>query len=183
MINLLPPEKKEAILYGRRNVALRKYALSTLGAGLVLLTGLVASILYGQYKIGVLTKRHDQLVEKLGPHKSLIETAKSVESKLATLKELFAKETNYVALLEDIEKTIVPGAQLQELELNGDEKSPLEMQFTISNELVAATLRNSLEASPRFKFVDIQDITNSATQSGTVITVTYQVSYEPGQAR
>jgi Tfp pilus assembly protein PilN len=126
---------------------------------------------------------HANLEDQLGPVKSLTEQGKAVQAKLDTLTQLFAKETNYVALLESIEQTIVPGAQLQRLELTGDETQPLEMQFVISDQLVAATLRNSLEESDRFKFVDIQSIGETTVQGGTEIIATYKLSYEPGQGR
>ena len=183
MINLLPPEIKEDIRYGKLNVQIRWYvgltAIVVAGVAMCLL----GADLYGQREVKHLEREHSSLIEKLGPTKSLGEEAKVLEAKLLILKALYASETNYVALLEDIEKTIVPGARLQQLELNGDESKALELKFTISEEIIAATLRNSLEASPRFKFVDVQDITTSSDEAGQQITVTYKLSYEPGQAR
>ena len=183
MINLLPGDIKEDIDFGRRNVRIRKYVGLTVVVAGILSAGLIGANLYGKKELSRLEREHAALVEKLGSVKTLTEEAKVLESKLKILKELFAKETNYVALLEDIEKTIVPGSQLQQLELNGDETKPLELRFIIAEEIVAATLRNSLDESPRFKFVDIQDITTAATDHGPEITVTYKLSYEPGQSR
>lgn len=183
MINLLPPEIKEQIRYGRRNVSLRSYVVLTLLVAVALSLSLFGADWYGQRELGRLEGELTELEDRLGPVKALTDEGKAVQEKLETLKQLFAKETNYVALLEDIEATIVPGAQLQRLELTGDETQPLEMQFIISDKLVAATLRNSLEASERFKFVDIQTISEAAVQGGTEITATYKLSYEPGQGR
>jgi Tfp pilus assembly protein PilN len=183
MINLLPAQYKEQVRFGRYNVRLRWYV----GLVLVVFAGMTLTLLGANWYAGSELRRLEGelgvIEEQLGPVRTLSEEAKQIATKLKTLKELFAKETNYVALLEDIEKTIVKGAQLQQLELTGDETKPLEMRFIINDKLVAATLRNSLEQSDRFKFVDIQDITESDTESGPQIIVTYKLSYEPGKGR
>lgn len=183
MINLLPPEIKEQIRYGRRNVSLRSYVVLTLIIALALSLSLYGADWYGQRELARLDSELAETDERLGPVKALTGEGQAVEAKLETLKQLFAKETNYVALLEDIEATVVSGAQLQRLELTGDETQPLELQFIVSDKLVGATLRNSLEASERFKFVDIQTINETATPTGTQIIASYKLSYEPGQGR
>lgn len=183
MINLLPPSDKEQIRFGRYNVGLRWYVGLVLSIAAGLTVSLLGANWYANYEINRLDGELKTLQDQVGPVRALTEEAKAVAAKVKTLKELFAKETNFVALLEDIEKTIVPGAQLQQLELTGDETKALEMRFVIANKLVAATLRNSLEESDRFKYVDIQAITESQGEQGTETVVTYKLSYEPGQAR
>lgn len=179
MINLLPPTVKAERSYGRKNALLLKYLVVVIQVALLIAGTTIGGFLYGSAKLGQLNREHAELEARLGEVKSIEEDAKSVRDKLSALKTLFASETNYVSLLGDIEAAIIPGSRLTALELTGNEKEALEMTFVVTNELKAAELKQSLEASDRFKFVDIQSIRPSAQG----VEVDYRLSFEPGRAR
>lgn len=179
MINLLPSEHKAHLGYARKNTILFGYVSVVLIVAIAFSIALLSARFYADWK---LTKANDRLAEldgKLEDVEEIRKDADTVISKLSILREIFQKETDYVSLLTDIESAVLPGATLVRLKLDGKESSPLEIEFLVPNESVAADLRQSLENSERFKFVDIQQIDNTGTRARVV----YKLSYEPGQAK
>lgn len=179
MINLLPSSVKVERSYGRKNTTLLKYLIVVLQVALLIAGTTLGGFIYGNAKLKQLNGEMAKLDTELGEVKSIEDDAKSVRDKLTALKVLFSSETNYVSLLEDIEAAVVPGSRLVALELNGNEKEALEMTFVVADEIKAAELKRSFEASERFKFVDIQSI--RPTPQG--VEVDYRLSFEPGKAR
>lgn len=179
MINLLPPAVKAERSYGRKNAALFKYLFVVIQVALLIAGTTIGGFVYGNARLNQLNREHAELETQLGAVKSIEEDAKSLRDKLTALKTLFASETNYVSLLQDIEAAIIPGSRLTALELTGREKEALEMTFLVTNEIKAAELKQSLEASDRFSFVDIQSIRPSPQG----VEVDYRLSFESGKAR
>lgn len=170
MINLLPPETKEAMIYGRRNIATAQYAL---------LVALVAVSLAGVLLFGVRIVSADERnlreaiagkEEELAALNPKLQEAKNLKRTMDTISALLDREIKFSQLLQDIASVIPNGAVLKGLSLTGDPTIPLQIDAEVRTEAMAAVLRENLERSDLFEQADIQSISAGERSSGAIVT-------------
>lgn len=180
MINLLPPALKADLVYARRNAVLRWYVLLALATVVLMSALLLGGIWYASRQITDAERGLSSAQSELEAYSETQKEAASLRDTLDAVQELFEKQTDYLAVVRDIERSTIPNAQLQNLTLTGDETKPLSLQYTVPSETAAASLRISLENSERFSFVDIESI--SRVDDGE-FAVAYKLAFEAGRAR
>src|SRR5690606_22635068 len=176
MINLLPPETKEEIRYGRFNVLAVQYAALVIAVSLSLL----AVLLFG---VAVVSTDEQSLKENLKDKEAVLAEfqddlaeAKELEGRIDTISALLEREVSFSALLQDIGSVIPNGASLTGLSLTGDETLPLRIAADINNQSLAAVLQENLENSDLFENADIQNVAASEfDEAGNAIRYNVQI--------
>jgi len=135
MINLMPPERKSAILYSRRNSVLLRWitGVSIAAIGLVFLTG--GGLFYLRQDSKTLQKNIDDTKVRLSAEKEA-ETLKRVEEISGNIKlvvDVLSDEVLFSKLLQQIGLVMPSGTVLQDLELTSDLQGGLTLRIGASS--------------------------------------------------
>ncbi len=159
MINLLPPQQKQAIKFGRINLILVQY----IAVAVITIIALAGIIILGDNKLSNVqnqlrteVKDGQAEVESL---KGYHEEAREIASQIDTLSKLFANEVKFSELLTSIGGVMPTGSSLTQLSLNEDRSLPINLTAQVVNEGTAAVLRKNLEESDIFSKADIVSLT------------------------
>lgn len=180
MINILPPDLKNQIYFSKRNVQLVRYNLLALIIGAVLIALLFGSMWYANRQID---EHKKILAERQQARTDFQETETRVttlQSNLLLIEKLFTEQTRYSALLRDLAAAMPRGAYINQVQLLGTDKEPLELLITTDTFDRAAEVRNALVASDRIANADIQSISAADDGDFSVIII---AAFEGGQAR
>lgn len=178
MINLLPPEQKQAIKFGRLNVIMMQYVVLAIIA-IVILLGIV--VIGAQRLSGIQNNIRDEVgadQSKVDELKGFHEQAQAISKNVNTLSNLMEQEIKFSELLTSIGRVMPQGSSLTQLSLNEDRSLPLNLTAVVTDEGTAAVLRKNLEESDIFDKADIVSITaqedaNSAYKYQVTITVVF----------
>lgn len=146
MINLLPPEVKENILYARRNTMLLRW-LVALAIGIA---GVMAVIGFGYLYLSQTTKNTAQQAEMLREdleRQKLTETQAQVTdmgSDLDTAVQVLSKRILFSDLIKRIGTISPPGTVLTGLDLS-EIDGAIDLRFLASNYLAASRLHVNLQ--------------------------------------
>lgn len=120
MINLLPPDQREAIMYARRNTKLRSWVVALI----TILIGMLLFLAAGQVYIERTTDRYTAQVEaeqiSLKSQK-LEETQKQVQDLSNNLKliiQVLSREVLFSKLLRQVGNVMPPGSVLSSIEIS-----------------------------------------------------------------
>lgn len=120
MINLLPPQYKENILYARRNTKLVRWAV----AGVFVLIGMVAIIVFGQIYLGQTTTNYSKQVAQTQAElkaQKLEDVQKQVETMSSTLKlivQVLSKEVLFSKLIKQIGAVMPANSVLSNIDIS-----------------------------------------------------------------
>lgn len=181
MINLLPPEIKENIMYARRNTRLLRW----LAAGGLAIVGMAAIILFGLFYIDNsvrdLQKNVNTTQESLKSQK-LEESQKRVESISGNLKlivQVLSKQVLFSKLIRQIGSVMPPRTVLSNIELSkleGGIDLVAKAQDYNSATQVQVNLRDP--ANKIFEKVDIVSVSCApSSEDGYPCTVTLRASF------
>ncbi len=166
MINLLPPETRENIMFARRNTQLLHWAISLL----VGLAGIVAVVVFGHIYIDSNTKNINKQVEQARAQlkvQKLEETQKRVEDISSTLKlttQVLSKQVLFSELLQQTGAAMPAGTSLSSLTIN-KLQGGLELQVDAKNYQTATQVQLNLQ-DPKNKIFEKVDIINIHCNSG-----------------
>jgi Tfp pilus assembly protein PilN len=157
--NLLPPEVKKDITQAKENSKALKYIWLTL---LVLVTvvavsAVVWTMLDKSFKTSVteLVRRENE-TKKYG---SLEEKAKKLSSRISTIKTIDAKTNHWSAVISEIQTVMPTGLYLNSVRIDSNVKVRGQLTGYAKSKQEVATLRDSMEKSPLFEYVDIESST------------------------
>lgn len=167
MINLLPADKKQDILYARRNTRLRKWALELLAISVVLIiiTGLGVLVLAKSTSDfnGRTAQGHKTLEQQ-----NEAQVKKEVEEISGNLKlviQVLSKQVLFSKLLDQIGSVMPSGAVLTTLSINKAEGG-IDMQAAARNYNTASQVQVNL-ADPENKIFQKADIVSIQCKSQT----------------
>jgi len=159
MINLLPPQTKEAIKYARRNVTMIQYV------ALVVLVAfaIISTLMFGQ---AVISRNEADIKTSIENSQSKItelekvnEEAEELSSTIETISTLLASEVKFSELLTEIGSLLPSGTVLTNLAVSDDRSEPIILDTNVTNETASAILRENLSDSDLFTSADIISIT------------------------
>jgi Tfp pilus assembly protein PilN len=173
MINLLPPNQKQNIMYARRNTHLRKWVT---GLTFVLI-GMFVFLAAGHFYIASATARYNKQVaaakESLKTQQ-LEETEKRLQdlnNNLKLIVQVLSKEVLFSKLLRQVGAVIPPGAVLESIELSKVEGG-IDLKAKATDYDTATRIQVNLQ-DPNNKLFDKVDIIQV---SCTPTTDTYKCS-------
>jgi len=160
MINLLDSETQRHYRAARLNLRLRGY-FSLLLVTIVIIVGLFASGVY--VTRSERTVAESELASGQASVKAYDDVKKQAEDFSANLKiakSILSQEVLYSDMIVQIAKTLPSSAVLSSLALDQTTLSkPITMAGLVKTKADAVTLKNTLEASPLFESVNINNIT------------------------
>jgi Tfp pilus assembly protein PilN len=158
MINLLPPEVKEDILYARRNVVLLRWCGAMLLSTIALLAIVFAGQLYMNKAIASYSTQVALSTEQLKTQK-LEETQKRVTEFSANLQlgiQVLSRQVVYSDLLRQLGNVLPAGTILNDLRVTKLEGG-IDLQFNTRDEHTATLLQDALK-NPDNKVFEKADI-------------------------
>lgn len=173
MINLLPPEQKQAIKFGRINLVLMQYII----LAIITIVALLGIVVIGAQKLSsVQTEIRSEVKSgqtEVDSLKGYHDQANQISSQIETLSKLFAQEIKFSQLLTSIGGVMPNGSALTQLSLNEDRTLPILLTAQVESEETAAVLRKNLEESDIF---DKADIVSLSAQEDVTSKYGYQVT-------
>lgn len=171
MINLMPPQIKEDLLYARRNVLLVQYCI---------LAGVVSVALVAIMSFGLTLMNSDEgaIKDAISEREATLATLKTNEDQarvlagqITTISALLNKELDYSDIIVQIGGLIPEGATLQNLNLLQTVKTePLTLTVIVDEQAKGAVLQQNFESSPLFSGADIQTISpSSRNENGDIL--------------
>lgn len=167
MINLLPPDLKEQYTYGRRNVSLRRWAISLtfgiFGVAIVTFAGLFymeKSIITHRAQVAKAERSlADQDLEQTR------EQAKNITGSIKLAVDVLSKEILFSQLLTQIATVIPPNTSLTDLSIS-KEQDNIEIKAVSADYNSATQLQVNLEdpSNKIFSKADIQSISCTNAQ-------------------
>lgn len=182
MINLLPPQTKENIRYGRRNVAATQYAVLLL----VTTFGLLAILLFGhslaQREQSLLSNLVEDKQASLSQYDDQLAEAKALDNRIDTITALLEREITFSKLLPAIGGLVPPGTIINGLELDTEDGNSLKINGQSTTQEGPSVFRENLANSHQlFTRADIVSINLVENDSGPEV-YSFQVDaqFAPG---
>ena len=170
MINLLPPESKDSIIYARRNTML----LHWLSAILIGLVGIIVIVLFGQVYLNKSATSYAAEIEQTKAQlkaQKLDETQKRVADISASLKlmvQVLSKQVLFSDLIRQVGAAIPPGAVLTDLRISKLEGG-IDLQFKATDYQTASQVQVNL-ADPNNRIFEKADIVSISCTSPVATT-------------
>jgi Tfp pilus assembly protein PilN len=162
--NLLPPDVKAEIAQTKQNKSLVKYFWLSLLIFIVA-AGTVAGSWY--YFSMILKTDQNELRAKQAENEkygAIIEKSKSLSQKITTIKKIDSSTNKWSGVVMEIQKVMPSGAYLVSVKIDSDSRVRAQISGYAASKQIVASLRDSLEKSPKFQYVDID---SSKTESDT----------------
>ena len=169
MINLLPPDIKEARSYGRRNKKLLSYIIAVLTIG-----SLSMSIILVNFSL-IKSEKKQLMVEMQGREAEIAKLKNNqkdidkIAAQLAVIDKLYASEVQFSQVIPKIGALLPDGVVLNGLSLAGGKTSPLQLDVDMETQPLAAVFQQNLMNSDLFEAADISTIVSKggAPKPGT----------------
>lgn len=167
MINLLPPDVRENVLYARRNTMLIRWLVAVI----VGLAGVAIIVLAGQAYLNQATKSYAQEVEQTKQQlkdQKLEETQKEVSDISSSLKlmvDVLSRQILFSELMRQTGAAIPPGAILTNLTIS-KVQGGIDLQFRATDYQTATQIQVNLE-DPTNKIFDKADIVSISCTSSS----------------
>lgn len=175
MINLLPSEIKQSMVYGRRNRMLSKWVMATI-AGIV---GIGIVVIAGVFYINLQTEAYAKEVERNKSslaEQNLEETQKrigEIDGSIKLALDVLSREVQFSKLIRGIGAAMPPGSALQNLSI-GDVEGALDLQAIAVTYETASQVQINLE-DPKNEIFEKADIVSIScnSESGEDASSTY----------
>ncbi len=167
MINLLPPDIKQEILYARRSTRLRKWSFSLFGTALVIVGVVMVGQMYLQQSINTYSQQVKQGQQALKDQK-LDETQKKAEELSDSIKlvtQVLQREILFSKLLVQIGSVLPNGSILTNLGID-KVQGGIELQADAVNYQTGTQVQLNLQ-DPDNKIFDKADLLNIQCDSAT----------------
>lgn len=180
MINLMPPDLKEQIRFAKMNRVALNYTV------VVVVLVLVLGGIFAWALVQVKQQTNDKSVavaEKLKEVNSLkaqvLPKSQDASDRISAIKYVQNTHTRFSLLIADIAKVIPDGVKLNQLQLTGNDKMPVQVTITANQYDQVLAFRNAIITSPRISAADIVTITSA----GNVFNATVIMGFKPGEAK
>lgn len=181
MINILPPELKEQIIYSKRNVIARNYLFVLLVIALLVGAALSVSHIYANQQISSLEADMERAEERTEEFEDLENSVSSLNTQLQAIDQLIVQRPQFALLLEDIASVLPSGSYINGISLSEDmEDQPLQLQITAQSQQQAISVGDELLESNRIQSADIQNVSD-VDEDGSV-NVSVVIAFDPEKA-
>lgn len=167
MINLLPPDLKEEIVYARRNTTLLHWAL----AGIIAIAGIGVLIIFGQLYINRSAKLYAAEVEagqvqlKVQKVDEIQNRVEEISSQLKLVVQVLSKEVLFSKLLRQIGAAMPDKTVLNSLEISKIQGG-IDLTASAADQRAATQIQLNL-ADPKNKIFEKADINTIDCKNGS----------------
>lgn len=179
MINLLPPDVKQNIIFARRNTSIRSWFIAILMG--IVCVGIVVSSgqLYLRYTSDIYTKQLAAGQEQLRSQK-LEDTQKEIQDVSSNLKlvvQVLSRAVLFSRLLGQIGSAIPSGAVLTNLSISNKVQGGIDLSFSATDYQTATQVQLNLSdpANKIFEKADIVNVQCGETVAATKYPCTIQI--------
>lgn len=161
-VNLLPDDVKLEIIQAKKNSELINIFIKTLIV--LLFTILLIGFIYFYYK-NEITLSSKKLIDKeksIDQYGNLQEEATKISERINTIKKIEKSTFKWSGLMSEINKVVPTGVYLTGIKMDSVTKNRGQITGYAASKNEVATLRESLEKSKLFEYVDIE---SSLTQN------------------
>jgi vacuolar-type H+-ATPase subunit I/STV1 len=181
-INLLPPDIKTSLEQKKKNLIVRNLFFKSLWI-FVFTLGITAGTWF--YLENTARNVDEDLAlanEAVSSFGSLETQARKVSEKITAIKTIENGLNHWQNVIAEVQKVMPTGTSLSKLSLNSNSKTRATMTGYAKDKQSIATLRDSLETSEYFEYVDIESAsTQDDPKTGTDIeTFTLSFSLQKG---
>lgn len=155
-INLLPPDIKESIAQKKKNGVILGLFYRSLLLAVFVLVITTGTYLYFQKNSQKVASELEVATQSVSGYGQLEEQAAKIADKLSAIKAIEAKLNHWSGTVAEIQKVMPTGVYLSKASLNSDNKVRGELSGFAKNKEGIAALRDAMEASTYFEYVDIE---------------------------
>lgn len=181
-INLLPPDIKSGLEQKKKNLLIKNILVKAVWAFLFTVSVTIGAWFYLNYSAGNIDSEMAANEEAISKFGTLENKAKKAADKISTVKKIEGNLNHWENIVAEIQRVMPTGTYLSRVSLNSDSKIRATMTGFAKSKENIASLRDALENSEYFRYVDID---SAATQSDPrtdteVETFTISFSFEKG---
>lgn len=181
MINLLPPERKQAFLFARRNSIVLKTLFGLMAGFSILVLIVGGSVLFLQqetenYKESIAISKSD--LEKQDEAQT-VARVQDISNSLKLVVNVLEQEVLFSKLLKQVGSVMPSGTVLKNLSLNGDLSGALDLESGAIDQNSASQVLINLQdpSNQLFKNADLVAITCDGTDPAYPCTVTLRAEF------
>jgi Tfp pilus assembly protein PilN len=181
-INLLPPDIKSSIEQKKKNTVVRGIFARVVWAFVLTVGVAVAAWFYLDYSGRNVNEQLAQKEEAIAKFGTLENKAKKSAEKISSVKKIENSLNHWGGIVAEIQQVMPSGTYLSKVSLDSNGKVRADMTGFARTKENIASLRDALEKSKYFEYVDIDSAaTQSDPRNGTEIeTFTVSFSLEKG---
>lgn len=164
-VNLLPPEMQAEIADSKKNrlvISALYQIIAVLIAALLLLGGFYY---YFQTTLAAKKATYEQKTKTILRFGILEENARKIADKIDTIKKINDDGYRWSGIFDEINQIVPTGVSLNSIKIDTYNKARGQITGYAASKTHVAVLRDALEKSSKFQFVDIE---NSTTQEDPV---------------
>jgi Tfp pilus assembly protein PilN len=158
-VNLLPPDIKAEIDQTKRN----KRIMSAFWKVLVLFIAYLVIAGGFYYYFSLKEKDVSQNLaakeEEIKKYGTLEEEAKKISERLGIIKKIEDNSYSWSGIIDEIMKVVPSGVSLKSVKIDSSSKSRNQISGEATSKTLVASLRDSLDKSDKFAYVDIETST------------------------
>lgn len=181
-INILPPEIKQEIQQAKRNSKAVSYLFrSILLSGIVILIS-ISTFLFLNYSLKKANDNLGQKEEEITKFGSLETQAKNIADRIASIRNITNASNKWSEVIGEIQNIMPSGIYLRTVKMDDAVKGRGQMTGIARTKNEIASLRELMEKSKKFEFVDIEmsSTTEDLRTKSPIETFTISFSLEKG---
>lgn len=156
-INLLPPNIKESIEQKKKNSMVLGLFYKSLIYALIIIVVTVGAYIYLENNTNNIAAKLAVANEQINGYGQLEEQSTRVSEKLLAIKTIEKKLNHWTDVVAEVQKVMPSGVYLSKTSLNADNKIRGEISGFAKTKNGIATLRDAMEKSEYFEYVDIEE--------------------------
>jgi Tfp pilus assembly protein PilN len=157
-LNLLPPNMKENIEYGKKNAAIFQLLIKLIAGFVVMVAvvGLVGYVVYMNQKVA--TEEKETAEAQLASWKTTERDAKDFANRLNLVDKIRGEKIDWPLVFSELAKSVPANVKLTSYDFTNNKVERVDLSgFAISNTDIG-TFREILSKSNLFQYVDIESV-------------------------
>jgi Tfp pilus assembly protein PilN len=176
-VNLLPPEIKGQINQTKKNLSLLKIVGKV---SLLFFTYSVVAVgfyLYFDASLSSIISEYNNKEGQIKEYGALEEIAKKVVERINTIKQIQDNTNAWSGLIDEITKVVPNGVSLKNIKIDSSSKNRNTITGNAISKTDVATLRDAMEKSTKFQYVDIESSTTTEDLSAKTEFESFTISF------
>lgn len=181
-INLLPKNIKDNIAQSKENKKALRHLLKSFFWIIAIIIIIVICSTYYKFQIAGINDLVDRKKDSIKQYSSVEIESSELSERLKTISRIDKNLNSWPEVINEVQQSMPKGAFLSSLKIDADKKKRCEISGVADSKSTVASLRNLLEESDKFEFVDIEKSVTTEVQDidGDVEVFTLTFSLKEG---
>lgn len=176
-VNLLPPDIKSEISQSKRNKEIRSLVWKVALVLLFVSAISVLTLLYFYSEKQSASGEFDEKTKAIKAFGNIEEKSKNLSDRINSVKMITAETNKWSGVIEELQKIIPSGIYLSSLRIDSTQNNRNQISGFAKSKNEVATLRDEMEKSSKFQYVDIESSTTSFDQTKKIDVETFTLSF------